>query len=342
MKIAFKVYHLPLKHPFTISRYTVKTQSTVIVSLSDGKLTGYGEATINPYYNSTIEKLQNSILLSKPIIKKSDNLKPEELWNKLEPVLREDYFALCAIDCAFWDLYAKQNNRTLRSYWSNKSPQLPLTNYTIGIDSIENMSKRIIEQPWPVYKIKLGKPDDVSTIEALRKVTKSPFRIDANCAWSVEETIEKSIKLKQLGVEFIEQPLKGDDWTGMKTLKEKCALPIIADESCQRLNDVNLCAESFHGINIKLMKCGGITPALQMITKARAKNLLVMAGCMTESTIGISNLVQIAPLLDYIDADGALLLKNDIAKGVSFEHGKIIFSNENGSGIKIYENFISN
>ena len=337
MKIESKIYHLPLKHPFTISRYTVKTQSTVIVSLSDGKHTGYGEATINPYYDSTIEKLQHSILLSKPIVEKSNGSRPAELWRKLEPLLKNDYFALCAIDCAFWDLFAKQNNRTLRSYWSNESSQLPLTNYTIGIDSIENMTKKIIEQPWPVYKIKLGKPDDVTVVKALREATKSVFRIDANCAWSVEETLEKSLKLKQLGVEFIEQPLKKDNWEGMKILKEKCVLPIIADESCQRMNDVNLCAESFHGINIKLMKCGGITPALEMITKAREKNLLIMAGCMTESTIGISNLTQVASLLDFIDADGALLLENDIAKGVRFESGKIIFSNANGSGAELHK-----
>ena len=341
MKVKFKIYHLPLKHPFTISRYTVKTQSTVIVNLSDGKYTGYGEATINPYYDSTIKKLQNSILLSKPILEKSDDLKPTELWCKLEPLLKEDYFALCAIDCAFWDLFDKKNNRTLRSYWSNESSQLPLTNYTIGIDSIENMTKKIIEQPWPIYKIKLGKPNDIAIVKALRQATKSAFRIDANCAWSVKETLEKSIKLKQLGVEFIEQPLKKDDWEGMKILNKKCVLPIIADESGQRMNDVNLCIESFNGINIKLMKCGGITPALEMITKAREKNLLVMAGCMTESTIGISNLAQMASLLDFIDADGALLLEHDIAKGVSFQNGKIIFSNENGSGAELLKSRIN-
>ena len=118
----------------------------------------------------------------------------------------------------------------------------------------------------------------------------------------------------------------------MKILKHESVLPIIADESCLKLEDVSKCAEGFHGINIKLMKCGGITPALQMIQIAKAKHLKIMAGCMTESSIGISNLVQLAPLLDYIDADGALLLQSDIAKGVTFKNGEIIYSNENGSG----------
>lgn len=337
MKITSKVFHLPLKHPFTISRYTVETQSTVIVSISDGQFTGYGEATINPYYGSTIEKLQNSISSSKQIIEKSYGLNPSLLWTKLEPILREDYFALCAIDCAFWDLYAKQNNKTLRSFWDIDVSNTPLTNYTIGIDSVENMTKKIKEQPWPVYKIKLGTPNDVAIIKVLRQVTQSVFRIDANCAWSVEETLEKAIALKPLGVEFIEQPLKNDNWKGMKVLKEHCVLPLIADESCQRLSDVDHCIGHFHGINIKLMKCGGLTPALKMIDQARSKNLLVMAGCMTESTIGISNLTQIAPLLDYIDADGAMLLEQDVANGVYFENGKIVFSKASGSGANLLE-----
>ena len=338
MKVDFKVYHLPLKHPFTISRYTVTTQSTVIISITNGKFTGYGEATINPYYDSTLEKLKNSILLSKDIVEKSEHLKPLELWHKIEPLLKKDYFALCAIDCAFWDLYAKQNNRTLRSFWNNDYTKTPLTNYTIGIDSIENMSKKIIEQPWPIYKIKLGTGKDIEIVSELRNITDAVFRIDANCAWTVEETLNNAIELKKLGVEFIEQPLKADDWKGMKRLKAACVLPLIADESCQRFEDVEKCAETFNGINIKLMKCGGIAPALEMIKAARTKKLLVMAGCMTESSVGISNLTQIAPLLDFIDADGAMLLEKDIASGVRFDYGKIIFSNDNGSGVKLLKN----
>ena len=141
--------------------------------------------------------------------------------------------------------------------------------------------------------------------------------------------------LEELGVEFIEQPLHPEDWDGMRLLKSECVLPLIADESCQRFEDVEKCSEGFHGINIKLMKCGGLTPALKMIEKARELNLKVMAGCMAESTVGISNLAQIAPLLDYLDADGALLLKNDTAKGVALQFGKIVYPEEKGSGISL-------
>lgn len=335
LKVSITHYQLPLKHPFSISRYTVYVQETAIVAISNGDFTGYGEATANGYYESTIEKLNNSIQSVKSIIENSFGLHPEQLWHQLEPRLKHDYFALCAIDCAYWDFYAKSNERTLRSFWTDNNLKTPKTNYTIGLDSISKMKAKILETPWPLYKIKLGTSNDIEIVKTLRKVTNAVFRIDANAAWSVKETLEKAIQLKPLGVEFIEQPLKADDFEGMKILEENCVLPIIADESCQRLEDVDLCAESFNGINIKLMKCGGITTALKMIKRARQLNLKVMAGCMTESTIGISNLVQLAPLLDYIDADGAMLLKEDIANGVWFKDGTIMFLEGYGSGSEL-------
>jgi L-Ala-D/L-Glu epimerase / N-acetyl-D-glutamate racemase len=332
LTITSKAFQLPLKHPFTTSRYTVTVQKTVIVSITNGEFTGYGEATVNPYYNSTVEKLQASIRSVKPVIENANSIAPEMLWQQLEPKLKEDYFALCAIDCAYWDFYAKLHNRTTRSFWSDNKMSIPLSNYTIGIDSIEKMKQKILETPWPIYKIKLGTKHDVEIISELRQITDTVFRIDANCAWTVDETLRNAIELKEQGVEFIEQPLNANDWEGMKILKQKSVLPLIADESCQRFEDVEPCAKTFHGINIKLMKCGGITSALKMIALARAKNIKVMAGCMTESTIGISNLCQIAPLLNYIDADGALLLKQDIAQGVKIINGNIVFSHNNGSG----------
>lgn len=335
LKLTFQFHNLALKHPFTISRYTVTIQKTVIVCISDGNVSGYGEATVNPYYHSTLEKLSAS--LSK--IQNSNDLTfdkpPKEMWSQLFNLLNDDYFALCAVDMAYWDYYAKKNHQPLRSFWSNENDQIPLTSYTIGIDSIEAMKEKILEMPWPIYKIKLGTEHDIQIIEELRKITDAVFRIDANCAWNANQTIENSKILKDLNVEFIEQPLKADDFEGMKKVKEKSVLPIIADESCQREEDVKICSEFFHGINIKLMKCGGITPALRMIVSAKQNNLKIMAGCMTESTVGISGLTQLAPLLDYIDADGALLLSQDIASGVAFEFGKIKYPKTFGSGVKL-------
>jgi len=333
--LSFEFYDLPLRHPFTISRYTVAVQKTVVVCISDGNDSGYGEATVNPYYNSTVEKLTQSLSNVKPIFSSLSDIHPKELWNLLSPTLKDDYFALCAIDLAYWDFYARRNKKTLREYWSEESLNTPLTSFTIGIDSIEVMQEKIIEKPWPIYKIKLGTNEDIKIVESLRKITDAVFRIDANCAWNADQTIANSIILKELNVEFIEQPLQVNDNDGMKKVKLKSVLPIIADESCQREEDVLSCRDLFHGINIKLMKCGGISPALRMIEKARENKLLIMAGCMTESSVGISGLVQLAPLLDYLDADGALLLSRDIAEGVHFDFGKIEYSKGFGSGIKL-------
>ncbi|MEM6686483.1 MAG: dipeptide epimerase [Bacteroidota bacterium] len=333
LQLTIHNYELPLKHPFTISRYTVTVQKTVVVAISDGNFTGYGEATVNPYYHSSVDGLKAALESIRTIIESlAENLHPTRFWKLLEPTLHDNYFALCAVDCAYWDLYARQHQKPLRRFWSEDDAYLPKTNFTIGIDSIPIMQSKIQETPWPIYKIKLGTKNDVEIIQKLREFTNAVFRVDANCAWTVEETLKNAEILQKLGVEFIEQPLQADNWKGMEILKKESVLPIIADESCQKLVDVSKCAAVFHGINIKLMKCGGITPALRMIEIAKKKNLQTMAGCMTESTIGISNLTQLAPLLDYIDADGALLLQHDIADGVYCTQGEIRYKNHNGSG----------
>ncbi|MGK4567647.1 enolase C-terminal domain-like protein [Flavobacterium sp. 3HN19-14] len=221
LTLTFQAFELPLQHPFTISRYTVNIQKTMIVCISDGEFSGYGEATANPYYNSTIETLSVSISKAKPVVENFSGETPEDLWQILEPLLHNNYFALCAIDIAFWDYYARRSGRTLRSFWSDENSKTPLTSYTIAIDSIEMMQQKIIEKPWPIYKIKLGTKDDLKIVEALRKTTTSIFRIDANCAWNAEETIEFSKILKDRNVEFIEQPLKADDFEGMKKVRDE-------------------------------------------------------------------------------------------------------------------------
>ena len=336
LTLSFQFYDLPLRHPFTISRYTVHVQKTVVVSISDGNICGYGEATVNPYYASTVERLSGSLIKIKPVVDAADLVHPKDLWEIIAPLLGHDCFALCAVDMAYWDYYSRINKKTLRSFWSDDNMRTPLTSYTIGIDTLDNMKQKILEMPWPVYKIKLGTAHDLQIVEGLRQITDAVFRIDANCAWNADQTIENSSILKELNVEFIEQPLRADDIQGMTKVIAESVLPIIADESCQQEQDVLSCAGLFHGINIKLMKCGGITPALRMIETAKENGLRIMAGCMTESTVGISGLSQLAPLLEYLDADGALLLKDDIADGVSFDFGRINYSNGYGTGVKLY------
>jgi L-alanine-DL-glutamate epimerase-like enolase superfamily enzyme len=190
---------------------------------------------------------------------------------------------------------------------------------------------------WPVYKIKLGTADDLAIVRALRRHTAAVFRIDANTAWSAEQTIALAPELRSLGVEFIEQPLPRDDWEGMKRVHDACALPVIADESCLTETDVARCAGHFHGINIKLSKAGGLTPARRMIDDARRRGLSVMVGCMKETSVGISAIAPLLPLLDFVDMDGALLLDRDIARGVRLEKGRPILPEGDGLGIEILD-----
>jgi L-alanine-DL-glutamate epimerase-like enolase superfamily enzyme len=171
----------------------------------------------------------------------------------------------------------------------------------------------------------------------LRNHTDALFRVDANCGWTADQTIEFAPALKKLGVEFIEQPLPPEDVEGAKRAFEGSVLPLIADENCIVESDVERCAGRFHGINIKLTKCGGLAPARRMVTRARQLGLQVMAGCMTESTVGISAIAQLLPLLDYVDMDGAVLIAKDIATGVRLDHGKCIYPKANGNGVELID-----
>ena len=335
MQVVLKKYTLPLKHTFSISRESHDFQDTMIASLTLNGKTGFGEATSNPYYKITTDSMMGEIRAIASEIENFDFTRPE-IFHAFLVNKGLSNFAICALDLAAHDLYGKLLDQPLYKIWGTSIANYPITNYTIGIASIDVMLAKMQEMPWPIYKIKLGTSDDVAIVRELRKHTDAVFRIDANCAWTAQETIQNAPHLKELGVEFLEQPLKADDWSGMKEVMHHSVLPVIADESCIVENDVEKCASHFNGINIKLTKCGGLTPALRMIQKAKSLGIKVMVGCMTESTVGISAIAQILPQLDYVDMDGALLLKSDIATGVQIASGgKVIFPNLAGSGVQL-------
>ncbi|MCC9135344.1 dipeptide epimerase [Pontibacter silvestris] len=333
MKLTICSFNLPLKHTFTISYDSRDVQETLIVELEQNGYKGYGEATSNPYYRFTIESMTNALESIREQIESTDLTSPEQFWSKMQPLLPNNPFALCALDMAANDLFGKMNGKPLYQLWGLKTDKMPLTDYTIGIDTIENMVKKLKECPWPLYKIKLGTPEDVAIVQELRKHTDAVFRVDANCAWGVAETIENSKQLKPLGVEFIEQPMAADNMEGMKEVYQHSALPLIADESCITEADVAKCHHHFHGVNVKLVKCGGLTPARRMIAEAKELGMKVMVGCMTESTVGISAIAQLLPMLDYVDMDGPLLISKDIATGITIDFGKVNYSTTvNGTG----------
>ena len=223
---------------------------------------------------------------------------PERYWHYLHHLFPANPFLVCALDMAGWDIYGKLKRKQLHELWGLDTATAPLTDYTIGIDTIETMVIKLKEKPWPVYKIKVGVEDDIEMVSQLRKHTDALFRVDANAGWTLEQALQKIPVLKELGVEFIEQPLAKDDWEGMKILYAKSELPLIADESCVAEADVEKCLNFFHGINIKLTKCSGITPAKRMISKAKELGMKVMVGCMNESSIGTAAIAQLAPMLD--------------------------------------------
>jgi L-alanine-DL-glutamate epimerase-like enolase superfamily enzyme len=335
MIISLKKYILPLKHTFNISRESRDFQDSLIVGLSlDGK-TGYGEATANPYYNITMESMLAEINGIRKEIETFNFTKPE-IFHQFLIEKGLSNFSICALDIAAHDLYGKILGKPLYEIWGTTIDKYPTTNYTVGIASIEKMMAKMQETPWPIYKIKLGTDEDVAIVKELRKHSDAIFRIDANCAWTAEETIYNAPQLKALGVEFLEQPLNAVNWEGMKQVMHHSILPIMADESCIVETDVEKCALYFSGVNIKLTKCGGLTPALRMIKKAKSLGLKVMVGCMTESTVGISAIAQLLPQLDYVDMDGALLLKEDIADGVIIQKdAKLIFPTLGGTGVTL-------
>lgn len=332
MKLTLYPFELKFRHTFTISRKSKDVQPLLVVELQQDGLSGLGETADNSYYNMTVPRLMEAINAHRSFIENYTLETPEAFWQDMFPLLQDNMFALCALDLAAWDLYAKRQNKKLYEVWGLNISHNPLTDYTIGIDTIENMVKKLREFPWPIYKIKLGTKEDIAIITELRKHTSAIFRVDANCAWGVEETLQNAAAMKPLGVEFIEQPMAAADREGMKTVFEQSVLPVIADESCIVEQDVARCHGLFHGINIKLTKCGGITPALRMIKEARQYGMKIMTGSMNESTVGTSAVAHLLPLLDYVDMDGPLLLAEDTADGIRIDNGRIIYADRPGVG----------
>ena len=335
MNLHVQGFDLPLKHRFTIAHQSREVQETLIVRLEDEGLYGLGESTTNPFYGITLDNMQEALEKFEPILLGGGWTTPAELWELGKEVFQSNPVAHCALDLAAWDLYTKKQGKKLYEYLGLNPAQIPTTNFTIGIDTVEKMCAKLKEVDWPIYKIKLGTAHDLEIVRELRKHTQSIFRVDANCAWTVEQAIAYSEELAALGVEFIEQPLAKDNLEGMKEVYAQSKLPVMADESCIHESDVEKCQGRFHGINIKLVKAGGITPALRMIQQAKGLGMKTMVGCMTESSVGISAIAHIAPLLDYVDMDGAMLLAKDPARGVQISPTEVRYPAGPGIGAEL-------
>ena len=336
MQVKYKSINSSFRHRFTISKASKTHQPALLVELSHFGIKGYGEAPEISYYPHTVDSMIEEIERKKPLLEKFSFQDPERYWHYLHHLFPQNNFLVCAFDMAGWDIFGKIRNQTLQKLWNIGDLENPITDYTIGIDEPAIMIQKISEKPWPAYKIKAGFEGDVEALKAIRQTTDAGLRIDVNGGWSLEMALEKLPALEALNIEFIEQPLpKTAPAADMQQLKNATPIPLIADESCVTENDVEKCAGAFSGINIKLTKCGGITPARRMIAKARSLGLQVMLGCMNETEIGTAALAQLAPLADYLDADGPLLLEESTASGILFEDSKIICTGSKGLGIDV-------
>lgn len=333
MKVQYWPYSLKFRHPFTISKGTKTHQPTLIVELEHMGIKGYGEACAIAYYNIPVEKMISDLESKKQFVEKFAFTDPERYWHYLHHLFPQNNFLVCALDIAAWDLFGKLKGKQLYELWGGDISKNPICDYTIGIDTMEKMLAKMKEKPWPIYKIKVGTPDDIAIVRTLRENTNAVLRVDANAAWSLETALTLIPQLKELGVEMVEQPLAKDDWEGMKVLYKESALPLYADEACVLEQDVEKCKDHFHGINIKLTKCSGITPARRMIQRARELDMKVMIGCMNESTVGAAAIAHLLPFIDHVDMDGPLLLEEDLATGINYDFGKIGYSGMPGLGI---------
>jgi L-alanine-DL-glutamate epimerase-like enolase superfamily enzyme len=259
----------------------------------------------------------------------------EDIMQHLEKMLRFHPSAKAAVDMALYDIVGKILGVPLYKLLGLNPSRTPHTSFTIGIDTPMEMAKKaLLAQDYPILKIKVGTKHDLEIIQAIRDVTNAVLRVDANAGWTAKEAIKNIHALVPYNIEFVEQPVPAHDLAGLKLIREHVPVPIIADESCVTVEDLPRIAECVDGINIKLMKSGGINHALKMIHVARAHNLRIMLGCMIESSLAITAAAHLTPLVDYADLDGHLLIDNDPFTGVKVDHGKLMLPDEPGLGVK--------
>ena len=335
MKLSFTTYRIFLKHPFGISRSSNNWYDIVLLFLQDGNLIGRGEAAPSIRYNESTEKIL-SVLNRGVNIPQSENMTLEKMQDFIYPQLQNIKSLQAAFSMALWDWWSQKKNMPLWKILGCQNTKSMETSFTIAIGRIEEIERKVIEaDPYNILKVKLGTPsDDKIIIKEIRKFTDKMIRVDANEGWDFDTSIEMCNWLADQNVEFVEQPFPAKDLEKSQKLTELSPLDIYADENSRFSSDIIKIKDSFNGINIKLMKCGSIEEALKMVTLAKKYDLKIMLGCMVETSVGITAAASIASLVDKIDLDGNLLIKNDPFEGVKVVNGKLSISNSNGLGLK--------
>lgn len=321
--LALEPLELKLKHPFTISRATSTHRYNVLVRAGWGDHEGLGEASYTPRYDQDAKVVLRAL---EKVVRELDRTErtPAALRERIAAVALPSG-ARMGLSIALADLEAKARGVPLHALFDLAPPPPVVTSFTIGLDTREVVARKVREAAaFPVLKVKAGRADDIELLKAVRELHRGPLRVDANEGWTPAEAAARLEHLRALDVEFVEQPIKAGQYEALRRLRRESPLPILVDEdlvSGEELERLDGCVD---GINVKLMKCGGLEPAIAIMRRAREMGLKVMIGCMVESTVGITAAAHLLALVDYADLDGHLLVTNDPYRGVSVEEGRVI------------------
>lgn len=337
MKMRFFPYELKLKHVFTVASYSRTTTPDVQVEIEYEGVTGYGEASMPPYLGQTVDTVM-AFLRKVDLEQFSDPFGLEDILAYVDSLSPGDTAAKAAVDIALHDLVGKLLGAPWYKIWGLNKEKTPSTTFTIGIDTpdVVRGKTREVAGQFNILKVKLGRDNDKEMIRTIRSVSALPIAVDANQGWSDRQYALDMIHwLKEQGIVMIEQPMPKEQLDDIAWITQQSPLPVFADESLQRLNDVTALKGAFTGINIKLMKCTGMREAWKMVTLARALDMKVMVGCMTETSCAVSSAAQLSPVVDFADLDGNLLISNDRFKGMEVINGKITLNDLPGIGVDL-------
>lgn len=336
MTLSFAPYELKLRHAFNLAKYSRTTTPDVQVQIEYDGYVGYGEASMPPYLGESVESV-TKFLSKVDLAQFNDPFRMEEILDYVDGIEANNRAAKASIDIALHDLLGKIMGQPWYKIWGLTPEKAPNTSFTIGIDKADVVRKKVEEAaPYKVLKVKMGLDNDKELVEIIRSMTDRPICVDANQGWSDKNKALEMIEwLSDKNCLFIEQPMPKEMIDETAWLRERSPLPLIADEAFQRLPDVKRLHGVYDGINIKLMKSTGLHEAYQMVTLARALDMKVMVGCMTETSCAVTAAAQISPLVDWADLDGNLLIANDRFDGIKIVDGKVTIPNRPGIGVKL-------
>ena len=335
LNLSFAPYELKLRHAFNLARYSRTTTPDVQVQIEYDGIVGYGEASMPPYLGESVESV-TKFLSSLDLSQFSDPFRLEDILHYVDGVAPNNRAAKASIDIALHDLLGKIMGQPWYKIWGLDPAKAPNTSFTIGIDKEDVVRQKVREAaPYKVLKVKMGLDNDKETVEVIRSMTDVPLCVDANQGWkNKEEALDMCYWLKERGCLFVEQPFDKTWIDETAWLRERSPLPLIADEAFQRLPDIVRFKGVYDGINIKLMKSTGLHEAYEMVVLARALGMKVMVGCMTETSCAVTAAANLAPLVDFANLDGNLLLATDRFNGMTVENGKVTLHDIPGIGVK--------